>query len=268
MVTMGACLCRGHQDLQNDQQHPMRELQYWAEGQPIAKGNHQPYNGSVTDKKNGSGYSIGELATSSLMGLVATIKEHITKPTAMAQGRVAHLIEWKGWGSDTASGGGCRGWNREGGGWGGAGATLQEDEQLYSHLTDEIKEARFAAGVAEQFALAEAAMDVWPTHEVEDLATCSRIPLQGADGLYLSQFLVDGGSLGVPQHLYSIHMEANAAETASVVPPQLPPQPYFQNSVSQPESQHPLQEQRTLPTGSSVRHADSSSVSEDEVFYD
>lgn len=79
-------------------------------------------------------------------GLVATIKEHITKPTAMAQGRVAHLIEWKGWGGETATGGGWSGWSRDGGGWGGAGATLQEDEQLYSHLTDEIKEARFAAG--------------------------------------------------------------------------------------------------------------------------
>ncbi|KAI4895993.1 hypothetical protein NFI96_025272, partial [Prochilodus magdalenae] len=156
----------------------MGELQYWSEGQPIAKGNHQPYNGSVTDKKNGSGYSIGELATSSLMGLVATIKEHITKPTAMAQGRVAHLIEWKGWGGETAAGGGWCGWSRDGGGWGGAGATLQEDEQLYSHLTDELKEARFAAGVAEQFALAEAAMDVWPSQDVEDRATTSTGPLQ------------------------------------------------------------------------------------------
>ncbi|KAL7859855.1 hypothetical protein SRHO_G00150020 [Serrasalmus rhombeus] len=267
MVTMGACLCKGHQDLHNDQQHPMGEPQYWSEGQPIAKGNHQPYNGSVTDKKNGSGYSIGELATSSLMGLVATIKEHITKPTAMAQGRVAHLIEWKGWGGETAAGGGWCGWSRDGGGWGGAGATLQEDEQLYSHLTDEIKEARFAAGVAEQFALAEAAMDVWPSHDVEDRATASTVPLQGPDGLYLSQFLMDGGSLGVPQHLYSIHVEANGAESTSLAPVQ-PPQPYFTSSVSQPESQHPLQEQRTLPPEGSVRHADSSSMSEDEVFYD
>lgn len=79
-------------------------------------------------------------------GLLATIKDHITKPTAMAQGRVAHLIEWKSWGGEATSGGGWCGWTRDGGGWGGVGATLQEDEQLYSHLTDEIKEARFAAG--------------------------------------------------------------------------------------------------------------------------
>ncbi|XP_007246309.3 protein FAM131C [Astyanax mexicanus] len=264
MVTMGACLCKGHQDLQNDQQHPMGELKYWSEGEPIAKGNHQPHNGSVTDKKDGSGYSIGELATSSLMGLVATIKEHITKPTAMAQGRVAHLIEWKGWGGETTAGGGWCGWTRDGGGWGGAGATLQEDEQLYSHLTDEIKEARFAAGVAEQFALAEASMEVWPSQDIVDQATVSTGPLQGADGLYLSQFLVDGGSLGVPQHLYSIHLDPNAVERANPLAPAQPPQPYF----PQPESQHPLQEQRTLAPDGNVRHADSGSISEDEVFYD
>lgn len=80
-------------------------------------------------------------------GLVATIKEHITKPTAMAQGRVAHLIEWKGWGGGGDSTGGWSGaWAKGNGGWGGVGADLQEDEQFYSQMTDEIKEARFAAG--------------------------------------------------------------------------------------------------------------------------
>lgn len=60
----------------------------------------------------------------------------------MAQGRVAHLIEWKGWG-----GGGEAGrhgtWGKGGGSM---GAELHEDEQFYSQMTDEIKEARFAAG--------------------------------------------------------------------------------------------------------------------------
>lgn len=83
---------------------------------------------------------------------MATIKEHITKPTAMAQGRVAHLIEWKGWGGGGEAGGGggswSGAWGKGGGGrgWGGVGAELQEDEQFYSQMTDEIKEARFAAG--------------------------------------------------------------------------------------------------------------------------
>lgn len=66
---------------------------------------------------------------------------------------MAHLIEWKGWGgggsgSDTA-GGWSGAWGKgggSGGGWGGVGADLQEDEQFYSQMTDEIKEARFAAG--------------------------------------------------------------------------------------------------------------------------
>lgn len=84
------------------------------------------------------------------LGLVATIKEHITKPTAMAQGRVAHLIEWKGWGGGGEARGGWNGaWGKGGGGWGGMGAELQEDEQFYSQMTDEIKEARFAAGETE-----------------------------------------------------------------------------------------------------------------------
>lgn len=81
-------------------------------------------------------------------GLVATIKERITKPTAMAQGRVAHLIEWKGWGGGGGEAG--RSWT---GGWSKAGgsmaAGLHEDEQFYSQMTDEIKEARFAAGEVE-----------------------------------------------------------------------------------------------------------------------
>lgn len=69
----------------------------------------------------------------------------------MAQGRVAHLIEWKGWGGCGEAGGGSAGWNKGGGGgsssgWGGMGTELQEDEQYYSQMTDEFKEARFAAG--------------------------------------------------------------------------------------------------------------------------
>lgn len=68
----------------------------------------------------------------------------------MAQGRVAHLIEWKGWGGGGEARGGWNGTRgKGGGGWGGIGAELQEDEQFYSQMTDEIKEARFAAGETE-----------------------------------------------------------------------------------------------------------------------
>lgn len=62
-------------------------------------------------------------------GVVQSIKDHITKPTAMARGRVAHLIEWKGWSAPRA-------------GW---APTPAEDEH-YCCLPDELREARFAAG--------------------------------------------------------------------------------------------------------------------------
>lgn len=62
-------------------------------------------------------------------GVVQSIKDHITKPTAMARGRVAHLIEWKGWRAQRS------GWE----------PSPAEDEH-YCCLPDELREARFAAG--------------------------------------------------------------------------------------------------------------------------
>lgn len=61
--------------------------------------------------------------------MVQSIKDHITKPTAMARGRVAHLIEWKGWSVQQS------GWELSPG-----------EEEHYSCLPDELREARFAAG--------------------------------------------------------------------------------------------------------------------------
>ncbi|XP_066509075.1 protein FAM131A-like isoform X2 [Hoplias malabaricus] len=80
------------------------------------------------------------------------VKDHVTKPTAMAQGRVAHLIEWKGWSKpfDPSS------------------ATLQSHFNSYSHLSEGEQEARFAAGVAEQFAIAEAKLRAWNSVDEED----------------------------------------------------------------------------------------------------
>lgn len=62
-------------------------------------------------------------------GVVQSIKDHITKPTAMARGRVAHLIEWKGWSAQRS------GWE----------LSPAEDEH-YCCLPDELCEARLAAG--------------------------------------------------------------------------------------------------------------------------
>ncbi|KAG7477579.1 hypothetical protein MATL_G00071200 [Megalops atlanticus] len=253
---MGTCLCKGHKEyLQSATDPAVPVLQSRAEG------GHQS-SGLTSDGRSDNGYSIAELATSSLMGLVATIKEHITKPTAMAQGRVAHLIEWKGWSSGGAAG--C-GWGRDGCGWGGVGAELQEDHQFYSHLADEIKEARFAAGVAEQFALAEAAICAWSLQErpEEPNGTCA--PLQDTADLLLSRFLLDGGSVGVPQHLYNLNPDAS--QDSSSLPQPLSTPSCSSSSHWQPDAQRPLQERRTSPLDSSIRQADSASLSEDEVFY-
>ncbi|XP_026111939.1 protein FAM131A-like isoform X3 [Carassius auratus] len=69
---------------------------------------------------------IAALARSSLHGFSQVVKDHVTKPTAMAQGRVAHLIEWKGWckPSDTP-------------------VALESHLTSYSHLSEGEQEARF-----------------------------------------------------------------------------------------------------------------------------
>lgn len=57
----------------------------------------------------------------------------MTKPTAMAQGRVAHLIEWKGW---------CKPIDTP---------ALESDFNSYSDLSEGEQEARFAAGKTSWF---------------------------------------------------------------------------------------------------------------------
>ncbi|CAG6007847.1 unnamed protein product [Menidia menidia] len=74
---------------------------------------------------------IAALARSSLHGISQVVKDHVTKPTAMAQGRVAHLIEWKGW---------CKPMDTS--------VALESDFNSYSDLSEGEQEARFAAGSA------------------------------------------------------------------------------------------------------------------------
>lgn len=62
-------------------------------------------------------------------GISQVVKDHVTKPTAMAQGRVAHLIEWKGWSKPSDS-----------------SAALESAFSSYSDLSEGEQEARFAAG--------------------------------------------------------------------------------------------------------------------------
>nr|KAF6477500.1 family with sequence similarity 131 member A [Molossus molossus] len=94
---------------------------------------------------------IAALARSSLHGISQVVKDHVTKPTAMAQGRVAHLIEWKGWSKPSDS-----------------PAALESAFSSYSDLSEGEQEARFAAGVAEQFAIAEAKLRAWSSVDGED----------------------------------------------------------------------------------------------------
>lgn len=69
------------------------------------------------------------------------MKDKVTKPTAMAQGRVAHMIEWQSWGIPSAGpegGAGRSNLNRE--------RERRLENDAYSDLSDGEKEARMAAG--------------------------------------------------------------------------------------------------------------------------
>ncbi|XP_027631981.1 protein FAM131B isoform X1 [Tupaia chinensis] len=112
-------------------------------------------------KRNSNAYGIGALAKSSFSGISRSMKDHVTKPTAMGQGRVAHMIEWQGWGK---------------------AATIQpqhsheavrRDTDAYSDLSDGEKEARFLAGVMEQFAISEATLMAWSSMDGEDMSVNS-----------------------------------------------------------------------------------------------
>ncbi|KAG7457758.1 hypothetical protein MATL_G00230620 [Megalops atlanticus] len=120
-------------------------------------------------KRNSSNaYGIGALAKSSLSGVTRSMKDKVTKPTAMAQGRVAHMIEWQSWGKPSA------------GPEGGAGRTNLHRERerrlendAYSDLSDGEKEARFAAGVMQQFAISEATLLAWNSMDGDSLCAGS-----------------------------------------------------------------------------------------------
>uniref|UniRef100_UPI0037E8D3FF uncharacterized protein fam131ba isoform X3 n=1 Tax=Semicossyphus pulcher TaxID=241346 RepID=UPI0037E8D3FF len=122
-------------------------------------------------RKSANSYGIGALAKSSLTGVSGvsrSMKDKVTKPTAMAQGRVAHMIEWQSWGKPSA------------GPMGGAGHTnLQREKErrmendAYSDLSDGEKEARFAAGIMQQFAISEATLFGWNSMDGESMGAGS-----------------------------------------------------------------------------------------------
>ncbi|XP_033493423.1 protein FAM131B-like isoform X5 [Epinephelus lanceolatus] len=122
-------------------------------------------------RKPAQTYGIGALAKSSLTGVsgvTRSMKDKVTKPTAMAQGRVAHMIEWQSWGKPSA------------GPMGSVGHTnLQREKErrmendAYSDLSDGEKEARFAAGIMQQFAISEATLFGWNSMDGESMGAGS-----------------------------------------------------------------------------------------------
>ncbi|XP_014848494.1 PREDICTED: uncharacterized protein LOC106921357 isoform X3 [Poecilia mexicana] len=143
-----------------------------ADGVPVQKDGEQLSMEDTTSilprlKRNSNAYGIGALAKSSLSGVsgvTRTMKERVTKPTAMAQGRVAHMIEWQNWGMQTVGAGGLPQ----------SRISTQEREKerraendAYSDLSDGEKEARFAAGVLQQFAISEATLLAWSSMDGE-----------------------------------------------------------------------------------------------------
>lgn len=87
-------------------------------------------------------------------------------------------------------------------------------------------------------------------------------PSSAAPSHYLSQFLLDAAGLGVPQHLYDLHWKTyGASGSGSMMAAQVAAQPTV-NSVSPSQ-----QDGAATAAEDAVRHVDSSSLSEDDVFY-
>ncbi|ETE66120.1 hypothetical protein L345_08091, partial [Ophiophagus hannah] len=245
-------------------------------------------------------------------GLIQSLKDHITKPTAMAQGRVAHLIEWKGWSAPPV-------------GWG----QPPSEEVLYEELTDELKEARFAAGegregrlcltsqlsgpspgVAEQFAITEATLSGWSSLNEEELSdrggsqdviqlqgmTLGLCPRTGPFLLLLSQspgcvllltllllllllqpdlegvYLQDGLLFCPPPPAGSLQTFALSNQESPIPSRLLEANDWSRakGSLGRAEGKlvGPPNGRRWQQSATSLRYVDSSSPSEDEVFYD
>ncbi|XP_006975531.1 protein FAM131C [Peromyscus maniculatus bairdii] len=210
----------------------------------------QTTNGYISDSRAcASNYSVAALATSSLVGVVQSIKDHITKPTAMARGRVAHLIEWKGWSAQQS------GWE----------PSSAEDEH-YCCLPDELREARFAAGVAEQFAITEATLSAWSSLDDEELqpedSTQGAFQLQDLESIYLQDSLLSGPSQDDSLLACSPGLTLDDAWPS----PEEPPSPTQQHRQRLPGAQGP---DSGAHLHDSLPSVDSGSLSEeeDEVFY-
>nr|XP_019959634.1 PREDICTED: protein FAM131A-like isoform X2 [Paralichthys olivaceus] len=128
-------------------ERPREDEVKFEESEMIPKSGKSP----ADSRKSVGIHEFAALARSSLNGISQAVRDHVTKPTSLAQGRVAHLIEWKGWPrpADPLP-------------------AAHSQFSSYCHLTEGEKEARFAAGVAEQFAIAEAKLRAWASMDDDD----------------------------------------------------------------------------------------------------
>nr|XP_029509634.1 protein FAM131B-like [Oncorhynchus nerka] len=124
-------------------------------------------------RNNSNNYGIGALAKSSLTGVSGvnrSMKDKVTKPTSMAQGRMAHMIEWQNWDMSVVGPGGVSVPRKS--------TAEQEMERrlesdAYSDLSDGEKEARFTAGILQQFAISQATLMAWTSMDGESLRSGS-----------------------------------------------------------------------------------------------
>lgn len=92
-------------------------------------------------------------------------------------------------------------------------------------------------------------------------------PSSAAHSHFLSQFLLDGGSINVPPHLYSIHAQSYGNNRVVHEVPQVMANSISPMSNTQQDGDHPFEDRGPAAAEHAVRHVDSSSLSEDDVFY-
>ncbi|XP_061835435.2 protein FAM131A isoform X1 [Nerophis lumbriciformis] len=174
---------------------------------------------SPADSRKSVGiHEFAALARSSLNGISQAVRDHVTKPTSLAQGRVAHLIEWKGWPKPVEP-------------------PQAAHFNSYCHLTEGEKEARFAAGVAEQFAIAEAKLRAWASVDDDEEDDSNDEDTHAKPGTIPSQ---STSVAGASQPTSGAPCRGDTSETP---PPESP------GAGSRSDVPSPLQSERAMPGG-------------------
>uniref|UniRef100_A0A8C6XHC5 Family with sequence similarity 131 member C n=1 Tax=Naja naja TaxID=35670 RepID=A0A8C6XHC5_NAJNA len=179
-------------------------------------------------------------------GLIQSLKDHITKPTAMAQGRVAHLISGR------------------------AGVLPPWVGGSRLCLTSPLSGP--SSGVAEQFAITEATLSGWSSLNEEELSdrggSQDVIQLQDLEGVYLQ----DGLLFCPPPPAGSLQAFALSNQESPIPSGPLKAKDWSRakGGLGRAEGKlvGPPNARRWQQSATSLRYVDSSSPSEDEVFYD